>query len=320
MITLSENFRALFYTPFYAAHATGAYDAEGVQVELHPSSDPNRTALALRAGDVEVMWGGPLRVLLTHDADPAADVVCFCDVVARDPFFIIGREPRPNFRHADLPPVLLGTVSEVPTPWLCLQDDIRRDGINPTTIKRVTNHTMAQNVAALRAGTVDAVQVFQPYAEELLASGDGFLWYAAADRGLTAYTTLVTRRPVLEQKRDELLRMVRAIARTLRWIRATPGTEIQRALAAYFPDVPPALYAAAMDRYRELGLYGPDPVMRREGFDRLVAAMRSGGALQRDIPFEACVDNSLAEQVRAEQGHAEQHQTERAGAGNRTWT
>ena len=25
MITLSENFRALFYTPFYAAQATGAY-------------------------------------------------------------------------------------------------------------------------------------------------------------------------------------------------------------------------------------------------------------------------------------------------------
>ena len=36
---------------------------------------------------------------------------------------------------------------------------------------------------------LDAVQVFQPYAEELLASGAGHLWYAAADRGLTAYTT-----------------------------------------------------------------------------------------------------------------------------------
>ena len=32
MITLSENFRALFYAPFYAAHAIGAYAAEGVQV------------------------------------------------------------------------------------------------------------------------------------------------------------------------------------------------------------------------------------------------------------------------------------------------
>lgn len=300
MITLSENFRALFYTPFYAAHATGAYEREGVDVELRLSSDPGRTAAALRTGDVEVMWGGPLRVLLTHDADPASDVVCFCDVVARDPFFVIGREPRPNFRPADLPPVLLASVSEVPTPWLCLQDDIRGDGIDPAAIRRVTNRTMAENVAALRVGTVDAVQVFQPYAEDLLASGDGHLWYAAADRGLTAYTTLVTRRSVLERKRDELQRMVRAMARTLRWIRATPGLEIQRALSSYFPDVPAEIYAASMDRYRALELYGPDPVTRREGFDRLAAAMRSGGALHRDISFEECVDNSLAEQVVAE--------------------
>ena len=300
MITLSENFRALFYTPFYAAHATGAYEREGVDVELRLSSDPGRTAAALRSGDVEAMWGGPLRVLLTHDADPASDVVCFCDVVARDPFLVIGRAPRPGFRPADLSGVRLASVSEVPTPWLCLQDDIRRDGADPASIERVTDRTMAQNVAALRAGTVDAVQVFQPYAEDLLASGDGHLWYAAANRGLTAYTTLVTRRAMLDRKRDELLRMVRAMAWTLRWIGATPGAEIQRFLASYFPDVPAGIFAAAIDRYRALGLYGPDPVTRREGFDRLAAAMRSGGVLHRDIPFEDCVDNSLAEQVVAE--------------------
>jgi NitT/TauT family transport system substrate-binding protein len=297
MITLSENFRALFYTPFYAAHATGAYGKEGVDVEFRLSSDPNRTAAALRSGNVEVMWGGPLRVLLTHDADPASDVVCFCDVVTRDPFFVIGREPRPSFRPADLASIRFGSVSEVPTPWLCLQDDIRRDGADPATVTRVTDRTMAANADALRAGTLDAIQVFQPYAEELLTSGAGHLWYAAANRGLTAYTTLVTRRSVLDRKRDELLAMVRAMYRTLHWIRATPGTEIQRVLAAYFPDVPPAIYAAAIDRYRTLDLFGSDPVTRQEGFDRLVAAMRSGGALKRDVPFQECVDNSLAAQV-----------------------
>src|SRR6202035_4099079 len=98
--------------------------------------------------------------------------------------------------------------------------------------------------AAWRAGKLAAVQVFQPYAEDLLASGAGHLWYAAADRGLTAYTTLVTRRAVVDRKRDELLAMVRAMHRTLRWIRATPGVEIQPVLARYFPDVPPAIYAA----------------------------------------------------------------------------
>lgn len=297
MITLSENFRALFYTPFYAAYETGAYKAEGVEVDFRLSSSPEQTAAALRAGEVEVMWGGPLRVLMAHDADPTSDVVCFCDVVARDPFFVIGREPRPDFRPADLATVRIGTVSEVPTPWLCLQDDIRRDGADPASVARVTNGTMARNTAALRAGTLDAVQLFQPYAEDLLASGDGHLWYAAANRGLTAYTTLVTRRSVIVSKRDELLGMVRAMHRTLRWIRATPGMEIQRVLASYFPDVPAALCASAIDRYRALELYGPDPVTRREGFDRLAACMRSGGALSRDVPFAECVDNSLAEQA-----------------------
>jgi len=297
MITLSENFRALFYAPFYAAHAIGAYQTERVEVRLRDSADPAATAADMRAGRVDVMWGGPLRVLLTHAADPASDVVCFCDVVARDPFFVVGREPRPQFSMPDLTGIRFASVSEVPTPWLCLQDDIRRAGLDPASLNRMHGPSMAENAAALRAGTLDAVQLFQPYAEALLASGAGHLWYAAAKRGLTAYTTLVTRRTVLESRRDEMLGMVRAMYRALRWIAATPGKEVAFVLRSYFPEVQPEIFAGAIDRYRALGLYAPDPVLRREGFDRLAAAMTSGGALQRAIPFEDCVDNSLAEEA-----------------------
>jgi len=293
-IRLSENFRALFYTPFYAAHAIGAYEAESVEVELVSSPDPGRTAAALRNGEIDLMWGGPLRVMLTHAQDPKADSVCFCDVIARDPFFIIGREPNPDFSFAGLLGKRFGSVSEVPTPWLCLQDDLRRAGIDPASLKRTRGSTMAENATALRSGSLDVVQCFQPYAEELIASGAGHVWYAAANRGLTAYTTLVTRRDLLQSRRDELLRMTRAMAHVLRWIADTPGNDIALAVAEYFPSVPHEIFAAAMDRYRALGLYAAEPVMPREGFDRLQAAMRSGGALDRPIPFETCVDNSLA--------------------------
>jgi NitT/TauT family transport system substrate-binding protein len=119
---------------------------------------------------------------------------------------------------------------------------------------------MAENAASLHAGQLDAVQLFQPYAEELLQSGAGHLWSAAANRGLTAYTTLVTRRSVLISRRDELAAMVRAMDHTLRWIAGTQGTEIARALAGFFPDVPAAIYAAAIDRYRALKLYAIDPM------------------------------------------------------------
>ena len=38
-------------------------------------------------------------------------------------------------------------------------------------------------------------------------------------------------------------------------------------------------------------------MIRREGYDRLHAAMRSAGLLKHDIAFEACVDIRLAEQA-----------------------
>ena len=91
--------------------------------------------------------------------------------------------------------------------------------------------------------------------------------------------------------------MVRAMDRTLRWIAATPGAEVARALATFFPDVPAPIYAAAIDRYRALNLYAIDPMTRREGVDRLQAAMLSGGVLDRIIPFEQVVDSSLAQVV-----------------------
>ena len=294
MIRLSENFRALFYAPFYAAYATGAFKQAGVEVELVPSPSPPAAAKALRAGEVDVMWGGPLRVMMTRDTDPSADTICFCDVVARDPFFIIGREPRPDFKFADLEGVRFASVSEVPTPWICLADTIRQAGTDPDSLQRIPDRTMDQNEAALRAGELDAIHVFQPYAERLITSGGGHLWYAAATRGLTAYTTLVTRRDVLKQREDELLKMTRAVYRTLGWFAKTPATEIAEKLRSYFPDVPTPIFAGAIDRYRALKLWGSDPVIKREGYDRLHAAMRAFGALSKDIPFDACVDTNVA--------------------------
>ena len=73
-IRLSENFRALFYAPFYAAHATGAFTEAGVDVVLVPSPSPPAAVKALLAGEVDVMWGGPLRVMMLRDSDPQSDL------------------------------------------------------------------------------------------------------------------------------------------------------------------------------------------------------------------------------------------------------
>lgn len=297
-IRLSENFRALFYAPFYAAEATGAFRDAGVEVELRPSPEPAAAAAALKAGEVDVMWGGPLRVMIAHQADPNCDLVCFCDVVARDPFFLVGAAPRPDFRLGDLAGLTFATVSEVPTPWICLQEDIRREGLDPDALVRITDRSMAENEAALAAGAIPAAQLFQPHAERLIRSGRGHVWHAAARRGRTAYTTLVTRRGTLEKRADELARMVRAFHRTLGWFAGATALEIAAVLARYFPNLSVPLLAQCIERYRGLELWAADPVIRPEGYDRLHAAMRSAGTLRDDIAFEAVVDTKMAEEAR----------------------
>src|ERR1700752_4631221 len=88
-IKLSENFRAVFYAPFYATQALGFYSSEGVDVEL--LSSPAPAASGLLDGTIDLSWGGPMRVMKARDVDPNSPLVCFCEVAARDPFFLVGK-------------------------------------------------------------------------------------------------------------------------------------------------------------------------------------------------------------------------------------
>lgn len=297
-IMLFENLRALFYAPFYAAYTLGAYKAEGLDVQMQLSPSPSGNVEALRDGTVDVCWGGPLRVLLDHDRNPQSDLVCFLEVVAKDPFLVVGRRPNPGFRLADLAGIKFASVSEVPTPWICLADDLRRAGIDLGKLNRDATHTMAENEAALRAGTLDAMQVFQPYAEAPVADGAGHIWYAQASRGFTAYTSFYALKGTLAAKRGEFQAMARAMTRTLRWVQNHSGAELAAAAAGYFPDVPRAIFAAANERYKALGLWATDPVNSRPGFDRLKAAMLADRFIARDTPYEECVDTTLATEAK----------------------
>jgi NitT/TauT family transport system substrate-binding protein len=294
-IVLQESLRGLFYAPFYAALARDAYAQEGVDVTFASAPTPGHAATNVMGGAVDVCWGGPMRVMQTYHQMPDCDLVCFGEVVTRDPFLLVGRVPRPGFSVRDLVGLRVGTVSEVPTPWMCLQHDLRLAGVDPATIMRVSDRTMAENCAALAAGDLDVVQVFEPFVSSLVAAGTGFVWYAGASRGLTSYTTFYARRGVLTARREELLRLVRAIDRTLKWTAGADGAEIAATVAGYFPAVPADILAAACSRYKALEIWGTTPILPRAGYDRLKDSLVSGGFVDPGTPYEVAVDNSLAD-------------------------
>jgi hypothetical protein len=172
-LRLYENYRFVLYTPFYAAHAIGAYAAEGLTVELLPSPGAGLAEQALLDGTVEVLWAGPMRVMKHHDMNPDTTLVCFAEVVCRDPFSIVGRYPNPGFRLADLSDTRIATVSEVPTPWLCLQEDLRQAGIDPAQLNRIADCSMAENLNAIKRGPDRGGSVFRARRRRSLGLGQG---------------------------------------------------------------------------------------------------------------------------------------------------
>jgi len=300
-LKLFENYRFVLYAPFYAAHVLGAYEKEGVEVELLPSPGPGRAEAALVSGEVEAMWMGPIRIMKAHEQDAASPITAFAEIVCRDPFSLVGATPSPDFKFADLLGRRFASTSEVPTPWLCLEGDLREAGIDPARLERLIGRAMPESVAGLASGEIDVAQMFEPFVELAVRAG-AHVWLPASARGRTSYTVFATTRQRFDADPEPFRRMVRAIHRTQKWVEANPPAALAELIADYFPALDRGVLTGALARYKVQGVWGTNPVLPEEGFDRLLRALLATGFLSRTVPFADCVDNALAEEAVAAAG------------------
>jgi NitT/TauT family transport system substrate-binding protein len=232
--------------------------------------------------------------MLHHDADPDCPLVCFAQVVARDPFILVGRERKRRFRFSDLIGRRVAVATEVPTPWLTFQDDLARAGIDPASLDRAADRPMTENLAALEAGEVDVIQVFEPYADRAVRSGVGHLWHRFATRGDIAYTSFYTTRRFAEEEREVCRALVRGIAHTQQALHRDAPAAIAKSIAGFFPETQVAELARVIAGYRASGLWAETPALPAAAFGRLKAALLSGGLIERDVPYEQVVDAELS--------------------------
>ena len=288
-IRLAENFRAVFYAPFYATVALGFHRDEGVEITLLDSPSPGAGIAELAAGRIDCMWGGPLRVIRQRDEMPRDDLslVAFCEVAGKDPFCLVSRSMAP-FGLRDLQSMRLGSVSEVPTPWLCLEQDLRELGLDPAAIDRVVENSMAENLEALARGRLDTAQVFEPYVTLAERQGARVL-YAASERGYTAYTTFLSTVTNCQTHRDAFEAMIRAVERFTPWLQAHGPAELARVVAPYYPDLAQDVLVSSFTRYRDAGLWTCRRAVSRAGFARLALSMRNSGFVHSLPAYEDCV-------------------------------
>lgn len=299
-IRLYESFRGVNYTPFYVALARKGFEREGLEIDLTTSSSGEETAQALLDGRMDVAWGGPMRVMARHDRDPDCPLVCFAQVLACDPFLLIGREARAGFRLADLAGLKLAAPFDPATPWCLLQEDLRRVGVAPDAVERVGDLSQPDAAAAVADGAIDAALLLQPHAERLLAAGRGHVWYAGAIRGPVAFTTFYTTREQVRWKPAAMRGLVRALRHALAECASEPPEAIADTVGPWFPDIERPLLAASVARYQALGVWPESPALPAEAFVRLKLALISGGWIARDVPYDRAVLAQITDDVMRE--------------------
>jgi NitT/TauT family transport system substrate-binding protein len=206
----------------------------------------------------------------------------------------VGRHHRSEFQLRDLGSLRFAAVSEVPTPWMCLQNDLREQGIDPSGVARAPDQSMAANLDALCNGQLDVVQLFEPYASMALQLAAGDILYASSTRGPTVYTTFLATRSGIERHRDAFVAMTRAIARMQDWLSQHSAEELADITAPFYPDIPRTILVSSLHRYGQSGIWARTPNVSREGFRRLGECLVSGGFISRMPIYEDCVDQSLS--------------------------
>lgn len=292
-LTLAENFRAIFYTPFYLLKALGLAEQAGLELSWLQPGSPGGAIDAIKNGTVDLTWGGPMRVMKDHDTTPSngQSLLCFGEVVSRDPFFLLGKKKLGRFELAQLRHLRLAQVSEVPTPWLCLQADLRDQGLNVAEIEDSLTRglSMPEQIQALKADTLDVAQLFEPLASELLSDPDYQILYAAHTRGPTVYTTLICSRDGWTKNQLALTSLREVLGALQKWMHTQTPVTIASHVQSFFPELSPQQLESALARYLHHGVWAKAPEMSKAGFDRLSYSLHSGGFIRTQIDFASCI-------------------------------
>jgi NitT/TauT family transport system substrate-binding protein len=298
-IRLAENFRALFYAPFYALKELKFAELEGVDIEWLPPGLPGGAIDEVKSGAVDLTWGGPMRVLKDYDltATPnrgsGESLVCFSEVVSKDPFYLVGKVGGDQFSFTDLPRLQVSVVSEVPTPWFCLQADLQDAGVDVQAMltgSAVHAHmSMSQQLEAMAVGSVDVIQLFEPYVSQALADGAAKILYAASERGPTVYTTFICSRRAMELHTEAFVSLNRAVQVLEKWISESGPAQLARTVESYFPEVPIPVLQDSISRYFAAGIWAKSPEVSKKGFDRLAHSLHAAGFIRSQYAYDTCV-------------------------------
>ena len=296
-LRLMETFRSVFYTPIYVSVAGGFLEQEGLDVDFSTCpSEFHHPLNALNHGAADIAQSGIMRSIIAGDWGAESVPAHFAKINARDGFFVLGRKPESEFSWTDFQGATVIPVGFTPMPWASFRYALRSHDIDPGALTLIPELGLDQAIAEFENGRGDFIQLPEPAAEQVIASGRGHLAVALGRaNGHIAYSSFAATSHFLAYRPDAALSFVRGYARALQWLSAnTPGA-VGSAIQEFFPNVDPELIVRSVARYKDQETWPSEPSLNEPEFQGLQDILIAAGMVKERQPYLKIVRPDIAQ-------------------------
>ena len=295
-IFLGASSKTLGYSPLWVGTKKGFFEQQGLDVQLVLLRGMPMTVQALSAGSLQIGSGGAEPYI--DASERGLDFILTGGVINGTAQFIIATK---NIRtYEDLRGATFGTASLTGGTITVLREALRLKGLEyPRDYKLlIIAGGSATNLAALQSGQISATTVAVPL--NYAAEEAGFNIVGKLSDGVPYFQTnvIATRRSWAEKNRPIMVRFMRAMVQSLRWLHQNKEAAVD--FLAKEMQLKPAHARKGWEFYTQNRFWPPDGEVTMEGLKYNIRIYADQTGVKGPLPeHEKYVDQSFLNEALA---------------------
>ncbi|RDU22237.1 ABC transporter substrate-binding protein [Anaerosacchariphilus polymeriproducens] len=299
VLTLCEVTHSIFYAPQYAAINLGYFEEEGIKVELSNGQGADKVMSAILSNNVDIGLAGPEASIYVYNEGKEDYTEVFAQLTQRDGSFLVSRQQDLDFSWEKVRDKTILPGRKGGVPYMTLQYVLRKNGLEPSKDVKFNDSIQFSLMAgAFTSGTGDYVTLFEPTASMLEKEGKGHIVSSiGAECGDISYTAYFAKKSFIKKNQELILRFTKALYKGQKWVEANDAEEIAEVVTPAFPETDFDLLKTVIQRYKNIGVWSQDPILKKDSFELLQEVMTQAEELKQKVPYEEVVNNSFSEKV-----------------------
>lgn len=151
-------------------------------------------------------------------------------------------------------------------------------------------------MGVFKSGSGDLIQLTEPHVSLLETENEGYVVTSLAEPiGNITNGVYIAPKDYLKTNPEIIQKFTNGLYKAQIWCATHNGKEIAQVIKPFFPEIKMEILEAAVNRYKDLGIWNTNPVIQEESVAKLQEILSSIGKIPAENVERDFIDNSFAQ-------------------------